>query len=91
VNLVSQWKRELGALARFKPANPLMLDLGIKIAAKHGVTVALLRGTGRAKHLIFARLDFILGAINLGKNTGEIARFLNRDRTTINHYIRMAR
>ena len=89
MNLVSQWKRELGALARFKPANPLMLDLGIKIAAKHGVTVALLRGTGRAKHLIFARL-VILGAINLGKNTSEIARFLNRDRTTINHYIRMA-
>lgn len=63
-------------------------DVAIILSAKHCLPVALLRGRGRNKTLVAARKEFCCVCVNvLKKSHSVVARYLNRDRTTISHYL----
>lgn len=61
-----------------------LTSIAERVAAKHGVTVAELKGRGRTQHVITARFEFMTAARReTDKSTVVIGRFLGRDHTTI--------
>lgn len=86
--LIMQYRNEQIALARHRPAHPLMHSIAKDTVAKHGLTMKQLRGTGQTAAICSCRKEFCIVCTAAGKNDSEIGRFLNRDRTTICHYRR---
>ncbi len=74
---------EIDALPTSRPARPVH-DFAVKICEHHQITMAELRGQGRSLYLQRPRKAFVKGCIeDLGCTARQVARFLNREDSTI--------
>lgn len=62
-----------------------------EICAENRVTVEQVRGSAIHAKLVKARRQFINEAYEAGLSHGQIARHLNKDRSTISHHFRKMR
>jgi len=66
------------------------MDILKQIAAKHAVTIPLLIGQSRQRHIIKARREAVARMhLELGLSLSQIGRRMHRDPTTILHTIRV--
>lgn len=66
----------------------IMRRLLIQVAQAHGVSVQLITGRGRVAHVVEARREFCKLAHRAGYSLPAIARAINRDHTTVLHFVR---
>lgn len=62
--------------------NPLD-DVAVEISEEHGLLVADIRGNMRSRKIMAARKAFTRLAAERGYSTRQLAKYLNRDHTTI--------
>jgi chromosomal replication initiation ATPase DnaA len=65
-----------------------MRKLLIQVSQAHGVSVHIITGRGRVAHAVEARREFCKLAQKAGYSLPAIARAINRDHTTVLHFVR---
>lgn len=77
-------------VATFAAHRRRLLVLAVEVSRAYGLTVEDFKSPTRVRDVSWPRQEFMLAAHRAGYSLGQIARFLNRDHTTILHGIRAA-
>lgn len=86
--MVAQARNGHGGGAESVPRMGAIGKIIAGVCVKHGVTIGQIQAYDRLPAIVLARQEAMAAAYQAGFSLNEIAKFLNRDHTTVRHGVR---